>query len=108
MIIWLASYPKSGNTWIRSFIYSLLFSDNHKPDLRKIDIIDQYPTRKHFKNLVSNFNNFKEISKYWNVSQSKLNIDNKIKFLKTHHVNCKINNYRFYKKKRYKKIIRML
>ena len=25
MIIWLASYPKSGNTWLRSFIASLLF-----------------------------------------------------------------------------------
>ena len=26
MIIWLASYPKSGNTWIRSFLNTLLFS----------------------------------------------------------------------------------
>ena len=25
MIIWLASYPKSGNTWIRAFISFLLF-----------------------------------------------------------------------------------
>jgi len=24
MIIWLASYPKSGNTWLRSFLISLL------------------------------------------------------------------------------------
>ena len=30
MIIWLASYPKSGNTWIRSFIISLL-SENGVP-----------------------------------------------------------------------------
>ena len=24
MIIWLASYPKSGNTWVRSFLSSLM------------------------------------------------------------------------------------
>ena len=28
MIIWLASYPKSGNTWIRAFISSMLFSNS--------------------------------------------------------------------------------
>ena len=28
MIIWVASYPKSGNTWIRSLLSSYLFSSN--------------------------------------------------------------------------------
>ena len=28
MIIWLASYPKSGNTWVRLFLNNLLYSDN--------------------------------------------------------------------------------
>ena len=27
-IVWLASYPKSGNTWIRAFLSSYLFSQN--------------------------------------------------------------------------------
>ena len=27
MIIWLASYPKSGNTWIRIFLTSILYSE---------------------------------------------------------------------------------
>ena len=26
MIIWLASYPKSGNTWVRSIISSLVYT----------------------------------------------------------------------------------
>ena len=26
MIIWIASYPKSGNTWVRSLLASYLFS----------------------------------------------------------------------------------
>ena len=32
MIIWLASYPKSGNTWIRSFISALLYTDEGEND----------------------------------------------------------------------------
>ena len=54
MIIWLASYPKSGNTWIRSFLASLLFNKNNKADLDGISNIPQYPLRSHFKNLVNN------------------------------------------------------
>ncbi len=26
MIIWLASYPKSGNTWVRFFLANILYS----------------------------------------------------------------------------------
>ena len=95
MIVWIASYPKSGNTWIRSFLYSLLYSNDHIPDLDKIDVIDQYPTKKYFKKFIKNFNNFKEMSKYWDASQTELNLDKKIKFFKTHHINCKIDNNSF-------------
>ncbi len=28
-IIWLASYPKSGNTWVRTFLSRMLFKTNH-------------------------------------------------------------------------------
>ena len=50
MIIWLASYPKSGNTWVRSFLYTLLFSKQNQVNLNKINVIDQYPTKFYFKN----------------------------------------------------------
>ena len=35
MIIWLASYPKSGNTWDRLFLNSLIFAPdkNIKDDI---------------------------------------------------------------------------
>ena len=36
MIIWLASYPKSGNTWVRSFLNSLLFNKNNEANLSEI------------------------------------------------------------------------
>ena len=28
MIVWIASYPKSGNTWVRSIISSLIYTEN--------------------------------------------------------------------------------
>ena len=99
MIIWLASYPKSGNTWIRSFIYSLIYSKNLNPDLNKINIINQYPVRKHFEKYKINFNNFREVSRYWENSQSYLNSDKKFKFLKTHHINCKVGENQFVQQK---------
>ena len=56
MIIWIASYPKSGNTWVRSFLSSLLYSKDGIADLNSIRI-SQYPLRSHFKGLTSEFEN---------------------------------------------------
>ncbi len=91
MIIWLASYPKSGNTWVRSFIVSLLYSKDNKANLNNLSFIPQYPLRSHFKNLVNDIDDFKEISSNWLKSQSIINSDKKIKFLKTHHALCSVN-----------------
>ena len=30
MIIWVSSYPKSGNTWVRSFLTSYYFTEDGK------------------------------------------------------------------------------
>ena len=93
MIIWLASYPKSGNTWIRSFINSLLFTRDGSADLNLK--IGQYPLRSHFKSYVKNMNDLSEISKFWEETQTRINLDNKVRFLKTHHVFCNINGNNF-------------
>ena len=95
MIIWLASYPKSGNTWIRTFISSIIFSKDGISNFSNLEKIPQYPMRRHFHNLVENFQNINEIKKNWIISQDKMNLDNRIKFLKTHHVNCKIGTDSF-------------
>ena len=87
MIIWLASYPKSGNTWVRSFLASLLFTEKFK-QFEGLKNIQQYPKRSHFKTLVKNLDNFEEISKNWIKSQDIINDDNTIKFIKTHHALC--------------------
>ena len=94
MIIWLASYPKSGNTWLRSFLISLLYPDKFS-DFSGLKIIEQYPKKKHFKGLIKDFNNFDEISQNWINSQNKLNSDKKLKFFKTHHSLCNLKNHFF-------------
>lgn len=96
MIIWIASYPKSGNTWIRSFISSILFSKDGK--IKNFDIlnnIDQYPTKQYFKNLITDYNDAIQIQKNWIPSQDLINKDKKIKFLKTHHIYCKYGENSF-------------
>lgn len=95
MIAWITSYPKSGNTWVRSFLNSLIFSNDGNADLNGINKIGQYPLRSHFEGLVDNIDDIKKLAEYWVSSQSKINLDNKIKFLKTHHVMCNYKNHSF-------------
>ena len=84
MIIWLASYPKSGNTWIRIFLSTLLYS-SEKP---KVNInnnhIKQFPTRGDFDDLTDNVMDMDEFAKNCILAQQRINLDNKIKILKTH------------------------
>ena len=95
MIIWIASYPKSGNTWVRTIISSLLHTNDGLFNFSNIKKIDQYPQTRFFEGLTNEYNNIHEIKKYWITSQEKINLDGKIKFFKTHHSNCKIDNYSF-------------
>jgi len=88
MIIWLASYPKSGNTWVRHFLASLIYSNQGKSGLDKLGFILQYPKRDQFEKLVTNLNDFRQIKKNWIKSQDLINSDNKIKIFKTHHTLC--------------------
>ena len=95
MIIWLASYPKSGNTWIRAMLSSLLYTDDGCFEIKNLDKIRQYPDRQYFKDFINDFRNIHEIKKHWISTQDKLNLDNKIKFFKTHNALCKLDNYFF-------------
>ena len=81
MIVWLASYPKSGNTWVRSFIHSLLFSEDGNPNLDELHQIKQYPSKFHFDNLVNNFQSIEQIKSNWITSQEAINLSNKITLL---------------------------
>ena len=95
MIIWIASYPKSGNTWVRSIISSLIYTEDGIFDFPKIKKIEQYPQTKFFEHFTQDYNNIHEIKKYWIASQERINLDPDVKFFKTHHLNCKIDNFPF-------------
>ena len=81
MIIWLASYPKSGNTYVRAFLSAYYFSENGEFDFSQISKIDQFPHEKFFNEKV---NSISEASKQWIPIQREINKDKKIRFLKTH------------------------
>ena len=95
MIIWLASYPKSGNTWLRSIIASLLYTNDGIFDFNLIKKIKQFPTRNYFLGFTKNFNDINEIAKFWLLAQDKINLTKEIKFFKTHNLNCAVNKNSF-------------
>jgi len=82
MIIWLASYPKSGNTWVRIFLNSL-FSKVNETNINEIKIT-QFPQRKDLEGFTNNIDDLQEFVKYTLTSQIRINLDNKIKIFKTH------------------------
>ena len=80
MIIWIASYPKSGNTWIRSFLAAYYFCKDGVFDIQNLSKIEDYPNKQFFKDIVKDG----EIHKHWEESQINICKNKKIKFLKTH------------------------
>ena len=95
MIIWLASYPKSGNTWLRALIASYFFSEDGVFNQHYLQLIQQFPQKKYFKNFNYNPQNVTDTSKFWIPSQEKINENKKFKFFKTHNILGAINNYKF-------------
>ena len=93
MIIWLASYPKSGNTWVRLFLDSLL-SSSKEFNINK-NYISQFPLRKHFMGITENINDQNEFAKNCIIAQTRLNLDNNVKVLKTHNALWSYENKRY-------------
>ncbi|HWU03319.1 MAG TPA: sulfotransferase domain-containing protein [Novosphingobium sp.] len=38
-LVWLASYPKSGNTWLRLFLHALIQSEKGQPDINAMGLL---------------------------------------------------------------------
>ena len=81
MIIWLASYPKSGNTWVRAFISAYYYSLKGEFDFSLLNKIKQYPDKEFFN---KEFDSVEDVSKEWISSQKKIIQSKTIKFFKTH------------------------
>jgi len=101
-IVWIASYPKSGNTWIRSIITSMLYTKDGKFNFELIKKIDQFETLHNFKFLkqikIDHFeqlNKMNIVSQYWLEAQKKIIDKNKTLFFKTHSANYDYDNLVF-------------
>jgi len=94
MIIWLASYPKSGNTWVRVFLNSLFYTENDDFDLNNL-FINQFPNRKHFEDVAEDIDDLNEFSKNCINAQLKINLSKETNFFKTHHALWENGKFRF-------------
>ena len=72
MIFWVASYPKNGNTWLRSILSAYYFT--------KFKYNKNIPT---------------STTEFWIKAQELINKEKKIKFFKTHNIYSSVNNNKF-------------
>ena len=100
MIIWLSSYPKNGNTWLRSLISAYYYTnDGLFLGDKQLQNIQQFPTKEYLKNFDYNLEKPGDTVKYWVEAQERINLDNKIKFLKTHNALVKLGQNDFTNRK---------
>ena len=97
MFIWLASYPKSGNTLVRSLLSSYFFSKDGIFNFELIKNIKQFPIKELFLKNGVDINNEKEVIRSYLKVQETINIKNSIQFLKTHSYLFNIENNPFTK-----------
>ena len=97
MIIWLASYPKSGNTLVRSMLSAYNFSRTGEFNFKLLQNIKQFPNRTIFNYLRVDTSNKLEIVKNYISAQEEINKrdGNSIRFVKTHSALQSINGYPF-------------
>ena len=96
MIIWIASYPKSGNTWLRSLLSSYLYTNDGTFNFDLLKKIQQFPSEPYFRFFLKDFKDIKKVSAHWIAAQDRLNLFNDgTIFLKTHNALCTIENNHF-------------
>tara|TARA_B100001123_G_C15110581_1_gene947296 strand:- start:11 stop:853 length:843 start_codon:yes stop_codon:yes gene_type:complete len=97
MIIWIASYPKSGNTWLRAMLSAFFYSNDGNFSFELLDNIKEFPKHSEYLNKISAGKNLVEIAKEWIPAQTMLN--SKLRtptiFLKTHSAICSIDGSDF-------------
>ena len=99
MIFWIASYPKSGNTWVRSMISSYYYSNNGVFNQKLLSKIGQFPQEKYFKDYEYDKTKVGDNSRFWIKAQEKINKDKELKFFKTHNFLGGINGNQFTNRK---------
>jgi len=95
MIFWIASYPKSGNTWLRTLISSYYYSKDGIYNQSLLKNIRQFPEKSHYTSFEYNPSEITDTTRLWIKAQEKINEDKKIRFFKTHNIFGSVNNCKF-------------
>ena len=95
MILWLSSYPKSGNTWVRIFLSTLIYSRNNIVNFEDLSRLRTFPKMRDFNGLCENVQDRDELIKKWITAQEALNLNTDIKIFKTHNVMCNVKGHNF-------------
>ncbi len=99
MIFWIASYPKSGNTWVRALISTYYYSQDGIFSGDLIKKIGQFPEKVHFNGFDYNQKIVTDTTRFWIQAQERINEDGRMKFKKTHNCLSSINGNNFTNKK---------
>ena len=80
-IFWIASYPKSGNTWMRAILSALFYTKDGKFNFTLFKLIGMFETFEKFEYIKKiNIEDFKKLSdlkilsKYWLQAQKNIKI----------------------------------
>ena len=92
MIIWIPSYPKSGNTYLRSFLASYYYSKEGKFDFNLLLNINQFPSLRYSD--VKSYT-YVDAAKNWINNQKKFFNKEQLFFLKTHNSLQEYFGYKF-------------
>ena len=98
-IIWLASYPKCGNTFVRIFLSHYLFCNKKKLDFNLLKKIPKFEHKETFSKALHNLELKTNFIYYKYCLEVQRNLINKFSqkelIFKTHHFYGKINGYDF-------------
>ena len=96
MIVWIASYPKSGNTLLRAILSSYFYSSEGSFKFENLRNISQFPVKNHFIPLGIDVDNDEEVFKNFINAQNLINREKgKVKFFKTHSSLSKMHDCNF-------------
>lgn len=92
-VVWVASYPKSGNTWVRSILYS---ASQGQVDLNRInDLIPSFPACVERVALDNGITEIDEAAKLWDKTQGWISSLPGNRVIKTHNLCGPVSNTRF-------------
>ena len=95
MIVWLSSFPKSGNTYVRSLLSAYYFTRDGNFNFDSLKSIKQFPSESLFKQIgIFSRDENKNLKNYLK-AQEYINKKAPFIFLKTHSSFFKINNHSF-------------